>query len=152
MYLRSVTCVLYLVAFVIAAPTTPPECSFSHRVYNLAVAGTCHLAPRLRTWVEIPDTPTGAVETVSVEVCTGKSFTGHCQHLKGLRDNCYNLPKGFNLNVTSIDPSADTVCTLYKELDCWEGYPIPLGGIVNPGIRNLEDRQFNKAAQSYLCT
>lgn len=88
MYLTAVTCVLYLAASVIAAPTSAPECSFSNRVYNLAVTGTCHLAPRLRTRVGIPDTPTGAVETVTVEVCTGKSFTGHCQHLNGVRDSC----------------------------------------------------------------
>ncbi|KAL8648825.1 MAG: hypothetical protein Q9210_004762 [Variospora velana] len=122
MYITSIAFVFYILASVTAAPTIPAERSFSRQVSD---------------------------STVTVEVCTGESFTGHCQHFKGLRGICYNFPNGFNLNVTSIDPSTGTACDLYEESDCWERYegypgPPPLAGIVNPGVRNLEHQHWNK--------
>ncbi|KAL8988460.1 MAG: hypothetical protein Q9177_002478, partial [Variospora cf. flavescens] len=67
-----------------------------------------------------------------------------------------NFHNGFNLNVTSIDPSVGTACDLYEESDCWERYegypgPPPLMGIINPGVRNLEQQHWNKRAMSYIC-
>ncbi|KAK5657188.1 hypothetical protein OQA88_3246 [Cercophora sp. LCS_1] len=82
-------------------------------------------------------------------VCDSLNFNGRCENLETETGRCYNLFNGWNDVISSLGPDRGTTCTIYEHFDC-QGRSV--GGIVNPGLFNLNEWNFNDITSSYRCS
>ncbi|KAK7911552.1 hypothetical protein PG985_014033 [Apiospora marii] len=93
-----------------------------------------------------PDVGTGAI--THLYICINSDFKGACTNLEVNTGGCYNLLGNWNDAVTSLGPDKGTTCTIWQDAGC-SGRS--LGNIVNPGIYNLADWNFNDIMSSLRC-
>ncbi|KAK0615210.1 hypothetical protein B0T17DRAFT_510997 [Bombardia bombarda] len=128
-----------LTSLVIAAPTEVPAKQSAQMIEtrsNVISEGVAPLANVKRAITHL-------------YVCDSANFQGRCENLETTTGQCYGLFNGWNDAISSLGPDAGTTCVLYENYDCAGR---TLGGIVNPGIRNLVDYSFNDLASSYRCS
>ncbi|KAK0725984.1 hypothetical protein B0H67DRAFT_144409 [Lasiosphaeris hirsuta] len=82
-------------------------------------------------------------------VCDSLNFQGRCENLETETNRCYNLFNNWNDVISSLGPDQGTTCTIYENFDC-QGRSV--GGIVNPGLFNLNEWNFNDITSSYRCS
>ncbi|CZS97805.1 uncharacterized protein RAG0_06712 [Rhynchosporium agropyri] len=83
-----------------------------------------------------------------VYVCINSNFSGACQNVQVNTGGCYNFVGNYNDAISSIGPDQGTTCTIWFDAGC-SGRSV--GGIINPGIYNLNDYNFNDVASSVRC-
>ena len=82
-------------------------------------------------------------------VCDSANFQGRCENLQVDRGSCLTLFNNWGDTISSLGPDSGTTCTVYENNDC-QGRS--LGGIVSPGIFNLNDFNFNDIISSFRCS
>ncbi|KAK8112983.1 hypothetical protein PG984_013509 [Apiospora sp. TS-2023a] len=73
-------------------------------------------------------------------VCINSNFGGACTNIQVNTGDCFSISGNFNDAITSLGPDQGTTCTIWQDSGC-SGRS--LGGIVAPGIYNLDDYNFN---------
>ncbi|KAI3548862.1 hypothetical protein CSPX01_02885 [Colletotrichum filicis] len=82
-------------------------------------------------------------------ICSDANFSGRCQNLESNTGQCYDLGNGFNDVVSSLGPDAGTSCTIWENAGCTGASIV---NIVNPGIYNLADSNWNFNDKNRLLT
>ncbi|KFY15712.1 hypothetical protein V491_05592 [Pseudogymnoascus sp. VKM F-3775] len=80
--------------------------------------------------------------------CINADFKPACQNFEVNTGGCYNFQGNWNDAISSIGPDKGTTCTLWYDSNC-SGRSVV--NIINPGIWNLGDFNFNDVASSVKC-
>ncbi|KAK0751451.1 hypothetical protein B0T18DRAFT_402524 [Schizothecium vesticola] len=121
-------------------------------IFSIALAAFAQLS----TALPAPDASAAAPsaekrDITHLYICDSSNFQGRCQNLEAERNRCYTLFNNWGDTVSSLGPDWGTTCTIWENNDC-QGRSI--GGIVSPGITNLDDApwKFNDITSSYKCS
>ncbi|KAK1829210.1 hypothetical protein QBC39DRAFT_374033 [Podospora conica] len=123
-------------------------------IFSVAFAALAQLSAALPAPDASAIAPAAEIEKradTHLYICDSANFQGRCENIRAERNSCYTLYNNWSDTVTSLGPDKGTTCTIYEHSGC-TGRQI--GGIVNPGINNLDDAQwkFNDIMSSFRCT
>ncbi|KFY30338.1 hypothetical protein V494_08187 [Pseudogymnoascus sp. VKM F-4513 (FW-928)] len=92
--------------------------------------------------------PIGARAITHFYACLNADFQPACTNFEVNTGGCYNFNGNWNDAISSIGPDQGTTCILWYDAGC-SGRSVV--NIINPGIWNLGDFNFNDVASSVRC-
>ncbi|KAE8445771.1 hypothetical protein EG329_012829 [Mollisiaceae sp. DMI_Dod_QoI] len=140
-----------ILAFANAAATPQPASKDTSKIEIIPVPEgffESHLGETGISLIPADNLALAARAITHVYMCINDNFQPACENFQVNTGVCYNLGGNWNDAISSIGPDSGTTCTIWYDNGC-SGRSV--SGIVNPGIYNLNDWNFNDVASSVKC-